>query len=444
MSVTDSAQATRFLNSLRLHGIHPSLENIRLLVSHMGNPQQDFESIQIVGSNGKGSTAAILAASLSARQNDTGLYTSPHLTDLRERVLFQGKMLSLDSWLLALNEVESVMLSHSIPITFFEAVTAAAFFLFRKEKARTVVLEAGMGGRWDATSVALPIAAVLTSISLEHTRILGNTTEAILSEKVAVGREGTPFVAKLSDDLVEPFFQLGKRQGFRPLLWGKDFSTRWISPFSKTRYFLYEGLSKKMELPVSLTADYQIGNIGLALATLEVLDRFPEEKALANALISVRHSGRWEHIRDNPDIYLDGAHNPEASQALVQTIGSSFGPEKKVIFLFGILEDKNWKEVLGTILPVAEAIFLTIPPSDRAVLPEELLSWIRSYDLSIPVLSGSLDKMLDQSLVQAKHLALPLVVSGSLYLVGAVKQQLTGIRPELTIGEHTVETPPLS
>jgi len=440
LSINDRLGAIRFLNGLRLHGIHPTLENVKSLLVHAGNPQLRFSSIQVVGSNGKGSTASILATILAANESPVGLYTSPHLSDLRERVLVQGRMLPVDSWLQTLNFVDESIKETALPITFFEAVTCAAFFLFEQSGITTAVLEAGMGGRWDATSVVDPIATVLTSISLEHTQILGNTLEQILSEKVAVGRAGKPFVAKLPDELLPEFRRHSKMLGFIPIIWGQDFFARWVSPASQSkRIFIYKGPSGEMELPVSLVADYQIGNVALALATLDVLGKLPSEESLSHSLLQVTHPGRWEKVLDIPQVYLDGAHNPEAAEFLLQTIRNSFSPDHKVIYVFGILDDKNWTLVLEKLIGSADSMFFTTPPSTRAVPPELLEQWIFSVKKTLPTKSGSLDDMLGEAIERALARSLPVVVAGSLYLVGEVRKQLTGLVPELPIGEHSPE-----
>ena len=432
--------AIEFLNGLRLHGIHPTLENVRSLLDRTGNPHLLFPSIQVVGSNGKGSTASILATVLSASEDSVGLYTSPHLLDLRERVLVQGQMLPVAAWLHVLDFIERCIRDLAIPITFFEAITSAAFTLFKNSGISIAVLEAGMGGRWDATSVVDPIATVLTSVSLEHTQILGNTLQKILAEKVAVGREGRPFIAKLTDDLLPEFLRHSKTLGFIPILWGRDFSARWVSSASPSkRMFIYKGPSGTMELPVSLVADYQIGNIALALASLDVLGKLPEEEPLSKALLQVVHPGRWEKVLDVPQVYLDGAHNPEAAESLAQTIRNAFSPDQKVVYLFGTLEDKNWKLVLEKLIGSAESVFLTDPPSNRSVAPELLEQWLSSVKMTLPTKSGPLDQILGDALERADALSLPLVVAGSLYLVGAVRKRLTGLVPEFPVGEHSPE-----
>jgi len=440
LSIDDRLGAIRFLNGLRLHGIHPTLVNVRALLARIGHPQLRFSSIQVVGSNGKGSTASILASILAANEELVGLYTSPHLSDLRERVLVQGRMLPVDSWLHALNFIDKSIRESALSITFFEAITCAAFVLFEHSGISTAVLEAGMGGRWDATSVVNPIATALTSVSLEHTQILGNTLEQILAEKVAVGREGRPFIAKLPDELLPEFRRYSQTLGFIPIIWGKDFSASWVSPASPSkRIFIYKGPSGTMELPVSLVADYQIGNIALALATLDVLGKLPEEETLSRALLQVVHPGRWEKVLDIPQVYLDGAHNPEAAEFLAQTIRSAFAPDQKVVYLFGILEDKNWMQVLEKLIGSAESMFLTAPPSNRAVAPELLEQWLSSIKMTLPTKSGSIDQMLGDAVERALALSLPIVVAGSLYLVGEVRKRLTGFVPELPIGEHSPE-----
>lgn len=441
MSISDRLEAMNFLNGLRLHGIHPTLENVRALLDRTGNPQLRFSSIQVVGSNGKGSTASILASILAANDEGlVGLYTSPHLSDLRERVLVQGQMLPVDSWLQVLDFTERSIRELGLPITFFEAITCAAFSLFERSGIQMAVLEAGMGGRWDATSVAIPLATVLTSVSLEHTQILGNTLVQILAEKIAVGREGRPFIAKLPDELLPEFQRHANTMGFIPILWGRDFSARWVSPeTSLKRMFSYKGPSGTMELPVSLVADYQIGNIALALASLDVLGKLPKEETLAKALLQVVHPGRWEKISDSPQVYLDGAHNPEAAEVLAQTIKDAFGPDQKVIYLFGILEDKNWKQVLEHLVPSAESFFLTSPLSNRAVAPERLVQWLSSVNATLPKKSGPIEQVLGEAIERASSLSLPLVVAGSLYLVGEVRQRLTGLIPDFPVGEHSPE-----
>jgi dihydrofolate synthase/folylpolyglutamate synthase len=351
------------------------LDHMHALMDRLGHPERRFRSVLVAGTNGKGSTTAMLAAILSAHGVRTGRYTSPHVFSAAERIAVDGTLASIDEMEEAASRL--VPLRADIPFSYFEALTAIAFLVFAARGVQVAVLEVGLGGRLDATNVVEPEASVITSISLDHRRILGQTEKEILVEKLGVTRPGVPlFVGDLSAELRSIIDERALRDGF---------SAAWIEPrevdevaeeFDGGSFHARTARADYGRVHVPFGGAHQVTNARLAIAAAErllpALDRLPE--ALAGAYIP----GRFETVaQDGRTFVIDVAHN-EASLIATADHLAAFYPREECALVFGLLRRKELFEAPRHLLRAASCLCLVEPPSepgsaDNAFAPHELL-----------------------------------------------------------------------
>ncbi|HWM93474.1 MAG TPA: folylpolyglutamate synthase/dihydrofolate synthase family protein [Thermoanaerobaculia bacterium] len=411
------------LDRLEKLGIRLGLENVRHLLAGLGDPQLRFPSVLVAGSNGKGSTSALLAAMASAAGYRTGLYTSPHLESVEERIRYQGLVIDPGHLAQLLQEVvRTAEKEQGTPPTYFEAVTAAAFLFFAERKVDLAILEVGMGGRLDATNVCDPVLSLITSISLEHREHLGDTLAAIAREKAGTFRPGRPALVWLeepepSEAVRTVAEELGTDLRFAPEI----VSVREIIPrgMDGQRVKLVTPRGEH-DLETRLPGTHQAKNLALAVLAAETLRETGFEispKAIAEGARTCRWPGRLERISlpGGRLVLLDAAHNPEGTAALARFLE---GFPEPFDLLFGALGDKDAAEMLGSLAPRVRKIFLTRPESDRAREPKELAALLPGRgDVEVP-------SNLERALAKGLPLNARLLVCGSIYLAGEVRKKL--------------------
>ncbi|WP_297057766.1 folylpolyglutamate synthase/dihydrofolate synthase family protein [Thermosulfurimonas sp.] len=414
-------EALEWLQQHQFHGIKPGLERISALLEALGRPQERFPSLHIAGTNGKGSTAALLQAILSAHGLRTGLYTSPHLVSVTERFRIDGREITLERLADILARIRRQVERLRLPITYFEITTAAAFLYFAEEGIDMAVIECGLGGRLDATNVLKPRVAVITSVALDHMAYLGRSLERIAREKAGILKPGLPVVAghmprRAREVIRERAFRLQCPAAF----WGQDFRV-----LRSGKRFSYRGnLWHLQELELSLEGEFQKYNLGTALRALEFLRTEGyvfREDTLRQALKRVSWPGRFEFLPVGPGVILDGAHNEEGTRALLRSLERKGISEYTLIF--GATNEggeKPYLRMLQKLISRAKVVFLCEPPGPRN--PVTLKEWeARKFPPSWPPLRPS---SLPEALDQALSLPLPVVITGSLYLVGAARRLL--------------------
>lgn len=444
--MTPPEDVATILSKLLRFGVRPGLERVDAALTALGHPERGPLTFQIVGTNGKGSTAAFIDSILRQAGYRTGRFTSPHLTDIRERISISGEMLSPESFSALVREVAALDGSLQIGLTFFEFLTVMAHVAFQRAEVDCVVLEAGLGGRWDATTVSSPIVTVLTGVSLDHEEILGPGITRIFEEKVAVGRavgrRGRPFVANLKDPSLRGLFlDRARLVGFLPVLSGRDFEARWedeaplpsVNGFAgKGRRVLYQGRWGRRNFSSGMSAAYQVENVGAAVAAIEWSPLPISLSAFREGISRAEHPGRFETISRHPAILLDGAHNPEAMERLLESLLDRFGTHASVGWFLAVHIDKNWRQMLELIhdSPLdSQALFFPEQGNAEAVRGQwaearEMESYSRGLweETAIRIERGAQERLLDQAVRWAEmEPARVLVVSGSLYLVGAVR-----------------------
>lgn len=397
------------------------VEVITALLARLGNPHRRFPAVHIGGTNGKGSSAAIVASILQAAGYRVGLYTSPHLIDFRERIQVQGQPITPEQVCVLTEYLRSRIDPKEAP-TFFEMTTAMAFRHFADEQVDMAVVEVGLGGRLDATNVLTPLGVLITSIAFDHEQYLGHTLEAIASEKAGILSPGRPVVLGPMPDEAARVIQshadclqapvARADQAFRA--WGGD----------SHGSFGYRGREWTLSgLNCNLPGQHQIVNSLNALALLEfgVQTAFPvTEQAIRTGLRQVRWPGRLEILARDPLVILDGAHNPSAAEVLFDFLESALhdATDRKLILVIGMMADKNHKEFLGRLVPIADTVIFTRPHMERAATPEVLAAAMGPASVRQLVISDPLD-----ALARAKGLARPsdlICVTGSLFLVGEI------------------------
>lgn len=405
-----------YLNSLGLHKVKPGLERIKGLLNTLGNPQDKVPGIIIAGTNGKGSVAAAIASILSAQGYKVGLYTSPHLISITERIKINDGQISkpdLNSILMELKEVEEKL---QIEPSYFEIITAAAFLYFAREKVDFNVLEVGLGGRWDATNVITPLLSVITNITLEHTEYLGDTIAAISAEKACIIKPSIPIITAAEGEAFNVIEQKSIENASPLLRYGKDFFINSDSSDS----FHYKGILRDLRnLKSNLKGSYQTKNFALAIAAIGILEKNRyvsiTQESIRDGLSNIIWGGRFEILRDNAPLIIDSAHNPGAAKSLVDSLVDTY-PNTKFVFLVGMLDDKGHSNFLKEISSITEKLMITRVPSERTAYTQELKTLAQEHIDDIEIIEDY-----EAAYSTVLNLNRPSCITGSLYLVGAIK-----------------------
>ncbi|MFY9825927.1 MAG: folylpolyglutamate synthase/dihydrofolate synthase family protein [Thermoanaerobaculia bacterium] len=416
------------LSRLEGLGIKLGLERAADLLVRMGEPQRRFPCVLVAGTNGKGSTSSLLAAMVRAAGYRTGLYTSPHLENVEERLRIDGRAIgsgrlgAILADLVALAERET-----GSPPTYFEAVTLAAFRWFAESQVDLAVLEVGLGGRLDATNLADPVLSLITPIGFDHREFLGNTLAAIAREKAGILRSGRPALAWIED--AEP---AGSVQSVaEDVKADLRFASREVR-IEAVEPHGWEGQRIRLATParehgleLSLLGDHQAKNLGLAVRAAETLanlgfDRL-DAQAIAAGAAACRWPGRLEPVLlpGGRRVLLDAAHNPDGAAVLARFLDRLDRRAGAVDLLFGVLADKDYGEMLPRLAAQARHVVLTRPVSPRAKDPAELQSLLAGRDGV--VVEPDLDRALDRALGLGGEV---LVACGSIFLVGEVRKGL--------------------
>ncbi len=422
-----------YLYGLQSHGIKPGLARTRALLNALGNPHRSFQAIHIGGTNGKGSTAAMMASVLGHRGFRVGLYTSPHLIEFTERIQVNGRVIPSDrvgALTETIRQASDARLSD--PPTFFEATTVLAFAYFAEVGVDCAVVEVGLGGRFDATTVLTPLVSVITTIGLDHQEYLGTTLEAIACEKAGIIKQGVPVVVgRLASEPLSVIRHAAAEQEAACVVLGEDFDARGEAPDR----FSYGGLRWRYDnLSCPLPGRHQMDNAVCALAALELVEArglAVGEEAVREGLRVVRWPGRLELVSRRPDVWLDGAHNPQAADALATHLTDMSvrrGPATPggLILVVGMMRDKDRTGVLSrlALVPGVSRLVVTSAAHPRATDPPELARDCEG--LGVPVV---VRPTVAEAVAYARSLAGPddtICVTGSLLVVGEAKAVIEG------------------
>ena len=416
-------ESLAYLKSLNPLGIRLGLDPVRSLLQRLGDPQESCPAVLIAGTNGKGSVAAMTASLLTAAGFRTGLYTSPDLIDFRERIRIDGRMIRREEIVAC---AEAVKRGVRETVSYFEFLTAMAFLYFEKEKVDIVVLEVGLGGRLDATNVVTPLVSVITNISLEHREYLGNTLEKIASEKGGIIKErGICLTAARQKPVIDTLERICRERGASLYRVGKEIRTT----IHRDGTFSYRGIGRSFErLTCPLIGRHQISNAALALGAVEMIwdaGFRVNDAAVSKGLKKAQWEGRLEILQRSPMLLVDGAHNAAGAAALRRAFLNDF-PHRRLILVFGVLGDKDYRTMARRLLPLADRVILTRPHSERALPPDSLRPLAEKFNKAIEVIDDPGDALRRALSLAGKD---DLVcAAGSLYLVGEIKRRHRIIR----------------
>jgi len=418
-----------YLYNLRKHGIKLGLSNIRGLMSILGQPHKSFKSIHIAGTNGKGSTASIVASILIHNGFNVGLYTSPHLVSFTERITINNRRISESEVIDLTAMISDIIEDSTINPTYFEFVTAMAFYYFAIRGVDWAIVETGMGGRFDATNVIKPAVSIITNVGLDHMEFLGNSISEIAFEKAGIIKQGIPVVTTIGHPEAAKKISEIAAELYAPLhIYKKDFNSRIISMNAQGINFEYFGYKIYKDLFLPVTGRHQLYNVSLAIRACEVLQRKGadiSEDSIAKGLQNVRLEGRCEIVSSDPVMIIDGAHNPEATDALVKTVNELF-PGKRCILIVGILKDKDVRGILESLARIADTIILTKAKGERAASPEELNRYLRSFKrtrIEKIILTNNVREALNAARRLCGRDAI-ILITGSFYTSGEIKEVL--------------------
>ncbi|HEX5224199.1 MAG TPA: cyanophycin synthetase [Solirubrobacteraceae bacterium] len=417
------ADAERRLRSLELFGMRFGLDRMRRMMTALSSPERSFESIQVLGTNGKTSTTRMIAAILARHGVRTGTYTSPHLVSWRERVQLDGRELDAERFARAVAHASAAAervnrtLEPDDHVTQFELVTAAALWEMAERDVEVAVVEAGLGGRYDATSVIEPAVTVLTNVGLEHTRWLGPTITHNAEEKLAVvPHDGT---LGLGADLAAPALAVAERVARE-----RGATVLRAQARSPVPVLRAAGAFQRRNFALArVAAEAHLGARGIAVRA----------EAVAEAAADTAIDGRLQVLGGEPVTILDSAHNPDAVAALLEAL-PEVRPPGPLALVLGVLEDKDAASMLGALLGACERAWFTAPPSSRALSPAALQSLARQLSFD----AVELDPHPAAALSRAREWALAnggsVLATGSVYLVGDLLAAAQG-------GEGTVRQP---
>ncbi len=412
-NITTGQEAVAYIHSFSWMGSRPGLERTRALLDAIGNPEKELRFVHVVGTNGKGSTSAMVASMLRAWGKCVGLYTSPYLRRFHERMAVDGREIT-DGELAEVTRFvggkADALAEHP---TEFELVTCIALEFYRRRKCDYVVLEAGMGGRLDSTNaIPAPEVVVITNIGLDHTGVLGDTVEAIAAEKAAVVKPGCKVVLYGQSPAVTAVVEEVCRREGAELYIADGAAAQAVNDTMDGQEILWKG--QRLQLP--LLGAHQRSNAAVALTVAEVLG--VPETAIRDGLATSRWPGRFEVLCRRPRFIVDGGHNPQCAQAIVCNLAHYF-PGEKAVLLMGMLADKDYGQVCDIMAPHASRFVTVTPDSPRALAAEELAARLRQYGREAEA-CASVEEGVRRACALAGEDGL-VCAFGSLYMTGEIR-----------------------
>ena len=425
-----------YLFGLQKYGMKFGLDNITKLLAASGEPQSSFHSIHVAGTNGKGSTSAMIASVLREAGMCAGLFTSPHLVSFTERIRVNGEEMPEKDVVVFADRVRGIAegIGDFSP-TFFEVVTTMAFLYFREKKVDWAVVETGLGGRLDATNIIMPMASVITSIGYDHCEFLGKTLKEITGEKAGIIKCGVPVItADQAPESIEVIERRAAEKSSPLYKYGNDFSAVMVSERPDGIEFSYQGSGNYSNINLHLAGAHQMMNASMAIKTIEVLsDTYPALRChIRSGIEQTIWPGRLEMVSDEPPIVIDGAHNPQAARVLSAYLQKILAEKyRRVILVAGMMGDKDIAGMLDMLLPVASEIIFTAPAYGRAATPDVLCSYAASQGYTARTAATVSD-----AITRARGLYQPgdiIVITGSFYTIGEAKEALgdKGVLPGL-------------
>lgn len=428
-------EAMSYIHKVGNFGSNYGLERTFKLLEHLGNPEKKLKLVHVAGTNGKGSTTAMIAALLRGKGFKVGMYTSPFLEEFEERIQINGKNIPktilgdlMDKVREAVDKVIEEGYNHP---TEFEIITCLMFIYFYTEKVDYAVIEVGLGGRLDSTNVITPLVSVIASISFDHTNLLGNTLREIAEEKAGIIKEGIPVVTYPQEkEALDVLIEKSKEMNSRLYVVSKD-NGKFLEICNENRIFqkVQVNLGKDtFNVKLPLLGEHQIVNLLVALNTYKVISEIEgfsiDNQEIFKAISTVTWIGRLETMKQNPLLVIDGAHNIQGIRSLRANV-EKYYKYKNMYLLLGILADKQVEEMVKEITPMAKKVYALTPHSDRAELADDLKEIVDKYNSNCIALE-SYKEALELALMEADKDDL-ILVSGSLYMIGDMRKLIRNI-----------------
>lgn len=416
-------ESLSFIHSRLKFGSRPGMERISALCEAFGNPQNDLKYVHVAGTNGKGSVCCMLASVLTQAGYRTGLFTSPYVVDFRERIQVNGRMIGKDELASIISEIKPVterLSATGIEPTEFEIITLAAFLYFKKQGCDIVVLETGLGGKLDSTNIiSSSEVSVITSISMDHTEILGDTLMKIAEQKCGIFKRGGTVVSYPQKDFtVERYIKEKAKEAGCSYVQHELSRIRLVQQELDGSTVIYAGCTFK----IPLAGKHQIYNFATAAAALIVLKNKGYEISRQNmidGISAVSVPARTEIVSRSPLVIIDGGHNAEGMEALCDTV-RKFLSDRKLIAVFGMMRDKDYQRCIGEFAPLCSRMYATTPSNPRSLSSKELAGYLKQYCKKVKAVddpgkayAAALKKCDKDSAV---------IVCGSLYLAADVKK----------------------
>ena len=431
-------QAWSYLDNLQFFKMKLGLDSMTGFLARLGRPERNISFVHVAGTNGKGSVSVTLLTVLAQSGYKIGLYSSPHLSCVRERFRINDRYISEEEFAVHASRIRDILGKGQI--TYFEFTTSLALLWFAAENVDLAIMETGLGGRLDATNVISPLVTVITNVSMDHEAYLGNTLTLVAGEKAGIIKPDVPLVSGVAPDASFDVVQKTCLKKNAPLyLLGRDFMIK-----SNNQDFIYSGIKRKLtNLSLLLKGEHQLDNTALALAVQELLQNkgfSSSDNEIKQGLARVFWPGRLEYFRLSDlrvpittaadsakncrQYLLDGAHNPAGVKCLQKAIMADFSYQR-LIMVWGSMADKDIENTLPVIAPVCDYLIFCRPEEERSATPERLLGLLeakyRTRAMGAQSVSAALQK--------AEELAGPddlICIAGSLYLVGAARHELLG------------------
>jgi dihydrofolate synthase/folylpolyglutamate synthase len=435
------AQCRAYLDSLQVIGIKLGLDSVRTLLLGLHNPHLGYPTLLVAGTNGKGSVCAMLTRILSLHGLRAGLYTSPHLVSVKERILINERQISTPDFCRVLTAVRQVadklLRAGKLPSspTHFEVLTCAALRYFHEKKVDIAVLEVGMGGRLDATNVVTPILSVITSIGRDHEKYLGRRLAQIAFEKAGIIKPRVPVVSGVDKRTAASVIRKRAQELGAPFTGVFDPPHRFIAlkgERDRGYKFIYKTPEKRFIYSPRLPGYHQGINAAVALSAAALLGRRwkpLQDKLILRGIVETFWPGRLEIVRRSPRVILDGAHNPDGALAVRAYIKDFI--RQPLVLLFGVMNDKDISGLARILFPLARKIILTKFPYNRAAEPEDILRQARRFAGRM-VIEPDPERAYLLALDEARRRRGCLLVTGSLFLVGEVRALLARTRDNVS------------
>jgi dihydrofolate synthase/folylpolyglutamate synthase len=421
-------ESLAYLANLNKFGINLGLSRIEKLLELMEHPERKFKTIHVAGTNGKGSTTAMLTSILTASGIKTGMYTSPHLAQYTERMLVNGKEISLNEFAQAIEYtigfVGKIAAQGYDHPTEFEVLTAAAFHYFAMCGVEYAVIEVGLGGLLDSTNVLIPEVSVITNVTSDHTDKCGSTIGEIARHKSGIIKQGVPVITAATGQALDIIRNISREKSAACYVYGQEFFGRFLEMEGHRQKIVME-LKEGTEFGkfvVNLLGNHQVNNCAVAIMTAIILEENEKRinlAAMEKGLFKVQWPGRFEVIPGQPTIIIDGAHNPDGARVLRENL-NQFYREKNIVFLLGILQDKDVKNIVKNLICFKDKVIVVAPISERAGNPEVVAREIHAEYVET---ANSINEGLERAKILAGTEGI-LCVAGSLYLVGAARNMI--------------------